>query len=314
MADKRFFLIAGFPCSGLKMIADFLIGNDICCYYDPESHAFNEDDRSLDYELLMRLLVSDRRVDTGICSYLMTLPVQLDFYSQYFPDAPTVIVTRNNQDVVEHYARTSNLDTAVVENIVSLMQSGIDTMIAERNCLVVSYDDVFELETLRKICSFVMPDVVLDEARAQLVMQFQTAMQFTRDERDEKIDLLEEQLAQFEQIECELTHTFTNGLYSRRVLLPADSLLTSKIHKTQHQFVVTKGRVLVYDGNGPAKLIEAPYYGITEPNTRRVLYTFEDTEWTTFHVTDKTTPEEVEADIILKRPKEIRFSNSSLIQ
>jgi hypothetical protein len=44
--------------------------------------------------------------------------------------------------------------------------------------------------------------------------------------------------------------------------------------------------------------IEAPYFGITKPATRRVLYIVEDCNWITFHPTDKKTPEEVEKDII----------------
>ena len=46
------------------------------------------------------------------------------------------------------------------------------------------------------------------------------------------------------------------------------------------------------------KEIKAGYIGITMPGTRRILYIYEDTEWTTFHATDKATLEDVEADII----------------
>lgn len=94
-----------------------------------------------------------------------------------------------------------------------------------------------------------------------------------------------------------VNHTFTPGLYIRECVIPADFFLVTKIHKQQHPFIITKGRVLVHDGED-AVLLEAPYRGITEPGTQRVIYALEDTTWITFHPTDKTDPVEVEQDII----------------
>lgn len=104
------------------------------------------------------------------------------------------------------------------------------------------------------------------------------------------------------QVECPLVHTFTKGLYSRQINMPKDSYIISKVHKTQHQFVVSQGVVDVYNVvDGTCERLIAPYSGVTEPGTRRLLYTCEDTIWTTYHPTDKTTVEEVEEDIIEKR-------------
>lgn len=87
--------------------------------------------------------------------------------------------------------------------------------------------------------------------------------------------------------------------------MPKGTLLTSKIHKTEHPFIVSKGKVSVWLDEGEEVLIEAPYCGITLPNTRRVLYIHEDCIWTTIHATDKTTPEEVEEEIIQKHDNEL---------
>ena len=55
--------------------------------------------------------------------------------------------------------------------------------------------------------------------------------------RDEKIDELEAvMLENFPIIDCPLVHRFTEGLYVREIFMPAGSLITSKIHKTQHQY------------------------------------------------------------------------------
>jgi hypothetical protein len=46
--------------------------------------------------------------------------------------------------------------------------------------------------------------------------------------------------------------------------------------------------------------VEAPYFGITEPGTRRVLVMLEDTVWTTFHATELTDPEEIAKAILVE--------------
>jgi len=100
---------------------------------------------------------------------------------------------------------------------------------------------------------------------------------------DEKIDELELRLKDYPTIECPLVHRFTPGLYIREIFMPAGSMITSKIHKTEHPYVVSKGKVSVFTDNDGEILIEAPFTGITKPGTRRVLYNHEDTIWITFH-------------------------------
>ncbi len=95
-----------------------------------------------------------------------------------------------------------------------------------------------------------------------------------------------------------VTHHFTPGLYAREIFMPARSIVVSRIHKTEHPFVVSKGRCYVYNEKGEAVEIVAPYFGVTMPGTRRVLYMIEDTVWTTFHPTDLTDVREIEAEII----------------
>jgi hypothetical protein len=39
--------------------------------------------------------------------------------------------------------------------------------------------------------------------------------------------------------------------------------------------------------------------GVTPPGTKRIVYVHEDTTWTTFHVTDSTTFEEVDVNGVI---------------
>ncbi len=116
------------------------------------------------------------------------------------------------------------------------------------------------------------------------------------------IDKLEvAMVTNFPQVKCKLTHTFTPGLYSRKVEMRAGMLISSKIHKSEHQYVVAKGKVMVWIGNEKGQLLEAGYNGITYPGTHRRVLVHEDAVWITFHATTRTTVEEVEKDIMEQR-------------
>lgn len=111
---------------------------------------------------------------------------------------------------------------------------------------------------------------------------------------DERIDELEAAIAELPPVECPLKHRFTPGLYIREIFMPAGSLITSKIHNTCHPYVVSKGSVSVRIDEGNWQLIEAPFTGITNPGTRRVLYIHTDCVWVTFHPIPEITGEENE--------------------
>jgi hypothetical protein len=100
----------------------------------------------------------------------------------------------------------------------------------------------------------------------------------------EKIDKLEEVMVNnFPPAICPVNHIFTENIYTREIFMPAGSLITSKIHKTQHPFFVLAGKASVWIDEGIEQVIEAPYRGITEPGTRRVLFIWEDCIWATVH-------------------------------
>jgi hypothetical protein len=106
-------------------------------------------------------------------------------------------------------------------------------------------------------------------------------------ENDDRLDELEvAMLENFEPVHCLTTHKFTDGMYIREIFMPAGSLITSKIHKTEHPYIVSYGKAAVSIDGDDWDEITAPYTGITIPGTRRVLYIIEDCIWTTFHRVD----------------------------
>lgn len=123
-------------------------------------------------------------------------------------------------------------------------------------------------------------------------------------ENDGRVDELEAFMADnYQIVECPLVHRFTPGMYIREIFMPAGSLVTSKIHKTEHPFTVSKGKVAVSIDGKDWEEFEAPYTGITKPGTRRILYIIEDCIWTTYHAnpSDSQDVSEIEERIIEKR-------------
>lgn len=96
--------------------------------------------------------------------------------------------------------------------------------------------------------------------------------------------------------EEDLTHRFTDGMYIRELHCPAGLLGVSMLHKTQHPYVITKGRIRVFTPEGGTVELKAGDFGITEPGTRRVGFALEDTTWITFHPCENgETVEQIEA-------------------
>lgn len=96
-----------------------------------------------------------------------------------------------------------------------------------------------------------------------------------------------------------LTHRFADGVYAREMLIPAGHLIIGKIHRYGHLNLISKGHVAVLTEFGVEEFT-GPVTFISQPGTKRVVFAYEDTVWTTFHGTKRTTPEEVEEDIICK--------------
>lgn len=112
------------------------------------------------------------------------------------------------------------------------------------------------------------------------------------------IDELEAAMRTVPTLEIEPVHRFAAGLYAREITIPAGTLLTGKIHRTQHLNIVSKGRMSVWSEGEELREIIAPFAFVAEPGTRRVGFAHEDTVWTTIHATAETDLDKLEAELI----------------
>lgn len=126
-------------------------------------------------------------------------------------------------------------------------------------------------------------------------------MSIVKQERDNIVDQAERLILESgDPVTLPLKHRFTDGMYIREIFMPAGTVLTSRIHKTNHPFSILKGKCNVYDGDD-LEVLEAPHIGITEKNTRRLIHVLSDTIWVTYHVTDKTNLEDIEKELLVER-------------
>lgn len=118
----------------------------------------------------------------------------------------------------------------------------------------------------------------------------------------DKIDMLERCMVdKFPVIECPVTHRFLDGIYIREIFMPKGSLVSSKIHRTRHPYVIREGVVSVWVNGGKEIVLSEGYEGITEPGTKRILYCHTDVIWTTLHLNpDNEDLEAIEERIIEK--------------
>lgn len=130
----------------------------------------------------------------------------------------------------------------------------------------------------------------------------------------ERMDSLQRKIMEMPQVDCPLSHRFTDNQYIREIFMPKGAFVISKIHNTEHPYFVMKGKVSVFTENEGEVIIEAPFYGITEPGTRRTLYVHEDTVWATYHPLDFVgeTIEEIENRIIEKRDISLTLESNPL--
>ena len=90
--------------------------------------------------------------------------------------------------------------------------------------------------------------------------------------------------------ELPLTHSFSDGIYTREIFIPKGMFAIGKIHKLHHTFFLMKGKLRMFTQDG-VKEIEAPFYGNSSAGTKRVIIALEDTVFVNVHPNPNNTKE-----------------------
>lgn len=129
----------------------------------------------------------------------------------------------------------------------------------------------------------------------------------------EQINKLQFEMSKMPQAELETEHYFSEGMYCRKLIRPAGTLIVGKVHKKDHFFMCAKGEIVAWTENGmkklsPGDIIESKH------GTKRVTFALSDAIGITVHKTDKTNLDEIEAELIEPDETALFDSNNKLKQ
>jgi hypothetical protein len=87
-----------------------------------------------------------------------------------------------------------------------------------------------------------------------------------------------------------LTHSFSEGIYTREIFIKKGMFVIGKIHKFDHTFFLMKGKLKFFTQDGVSE-VEAPYYGTASAGAKRVVVALEDTIFVNVHPNPKNEKE-----------------------
>lgn len=99
-------------------------------------------------------------------------------------------------------------------------------------------------------------------------------------------------------IDVPVVHHFAPGVYMRQMNAAAGTIVVSKMHRTEHMNILTKGSITVATENG-IEFLRAPVVLKSMPGTKRIGYFHDDSSWITVHPTDETDLEVIEQQVIV---------------
>jgi hypothetical protein len=111
------------------------------------------------------------------------------------------------------------------------------------------------------------------------------------------IDRLQREMIQYPQAELKTEHYFSQGMYCRKVVRPAGTLIVGKVHKKDHFFLCAAGEIIAWTENGMKHLVAGDVVE-SKPGTKRVTYALCDAVGITVHKTENTDLDEIEKELI----------------
>jgi hypothetical protein len=123
----------------------------------------------------------------------------------------------------------------------------------------------------------------------------------------EAIQSVEDIIKTFPQAEIQTNHYFAGGVYEREILVPAGTLITGKIHLTEHLAKLVSGVLRIWSEREQG-IFTGPLTFISEPGAKRIGYAETDVVFSTFHaVGDNTDVEAIEQALVVDTIKQYQL-------
>jgi len=113
----------------------------------------------------------------------------------------------------------------------------------------------------------------------------------------EAIVRLQAEMAKLPQVELPTDHYFTNGMYARRMMAKAGTVIVGKVHKAPHFFIVASGVIAVTTDDG-VKHLNAGDILCATPGTKRAGVAITDVVIINVHHSNETDLDALEAELI----------------
>ena len=95
----------------------------------------------------------------------------------------------------------------------------------------------------------------------------------------------------------EIIHHFSPGIYAREIRLKKGTVLTGKIHKTEH-LCILNGDIEIASQDGKGRFTGYLTFR-SKPGIKRIGYAHEDTVFTTIHAIEGTDIQSIESALVV---------------
>lgn len=114
-----------------------------------------------------------------------------------------------------------------------------------------------------------------------------------------QVQAVEGIIKQYPQTEIATKHYFAGGVYEREIFVPKGTIITGKVHLTEHLAKLTNGTMTIFGDNENGEYV-GPKTFISEPGAKRAGYAHTNCYFSTFHyVGNETDIEELERALVV---------------
>ncbi len=120
------------------------------------------------------------------------------------------------------------------------------------------------------------------------------------------IEELEAESLKLPQMDCQVLHHFSPGVYIREAIMPQGIFLIGHQHRHEHFNLASRGSARVWM-NGAFHEVCAPFLLKSEAMVKKMFVVHEELSWSTIHPTTETDLAKIEADIFIKSKAFLEF-------
>ena len=128
-----------------------------------------------------------------------------------------------------------------------------------------------------------------------------------------KVETLQAAMMEMPQVELPTFHFFADGMYARVVKRPAGTLIVGKIHKKEHFYIVTKGKVRVANEQGSI-IYESGDVIVSKPGTKRAVLALEDSICMTVHRCNEMELDRIEEELVEEDKRSLFGPGNKLLE